>query len=72
MHITTGMRDVDVRQSRLAESIETASSLLRSSGKIEDAVALFRLRIKIREGLSYEEAKVIFEKHTQGILCVEL
>ncbi len=64
MHIPQGFVKLDARQVRLAGSVETPASLVRDAGNETVAVALFRLRTKIREGLSYEEAKPIFDQHT--------
>lgn len=68
MHIPKGIVKFDNRRLQLADFIEIAAARLRGDGKEDEAVALFRLRIKIRKGLSYEEAKPIFDKHTKSIL----
>jgi hypothetical protein len=68
MNIPQGLISLDVRRVRLADLIEMAAASLRGDGKESDALALFRLRIKIREGLSYEKAKSIFDKHTKTYL----
>lgn len=66
MHI--GTFQVHAPSIQLIDSIEVVAALARSQGKEEDAVALFRLRIKIREGLPYNEAKALFDLHTKGLL----
>lgn len=63
MHIPLGVVSPDVKSLNLAELIEVSASTAREEGRKEDATALFRLRIKIREGLPYDEAKKIFDKH---------
>ena len=68
MNIPQGSVNLDVRQLRLIDSIEAASASLRKEGKDKDAVALFRLRSKIREGFSLDEAKSIFDIHTKTLL----
>lgn len=68
MKIPQGIVELDIKCMKLADSISIASATLRGNGQEADAIALFRLRIKIREGLSYEEAKPIFDKHTKNIL----
>jgi hypothetical protein len=68
MYIPQGILTLDVGRLKLAESIELAASSVRSKGKEDEALALFRLRTKIREGLSYEEAKPIFDKYTKNLL----
>lgn len=68
MRIPQGVVKLDVRSLQLVDSLQMAATLLRGEGREEDAIALFRLRTKIREGLSYEEAKPIFDKHTKSIL----
>lgn len=68
MNIPHGIIEFDIRRLQLAGFIEIAAAGLREDGKEEDAIALFRLRTKIREGLPYEEAKLIFDKHTKSIL----
>lgn len=68
MNIPHGVIRLDIKRLQLADFIEIAAAGLRENGKEEDAVALFKLRTKIREGLSYEEAKLIFDKHTKSIL----
>jgi hypothetical protein len=68
MNVPQGVVKLDVRLLQLVDSLEIASILLRREGREEDAVSLFRLRIKIREGLSYENAKPIFDKHTKSLL----
>lgn len=67
MHIPQRVAQLDVRSLQLVDYIEIAAASLRAEGKEEDAIALFRLRTKIREGLSYEEAKPIFDQHTQSL-----
>lgn len=67
MRIPQGVVKLDVRSLQLANLIEMANNLLRAEGREEDAVTLFRLRTKIREGLSFEEAKPIFDKHTKTL-----
>ena len=69
MNFPKGIVEVDVKRLKLAGLIEIAAASLRGDGKEDEAIALFRLRIKIREGLSYEEAKPIFDKHTKSILA---
>lgn len=63
MYIPKGVIKLDIESLKLIELIEVASSTAREESREEDAVALFRLRIKIRNGLSYSEAKNIFDKH---------
>jgi hypothetical protein len=66
MRIPSGVFQIDLASLKLAELIEFASSNARAEGREEDAMELFRLRIRIRErGLTYEEAKVIFDKHAK-------
>lgn len=65
MYIKSGIVDVDIALLKLSESIEYASSIARSEGREDDAMELFRLRIRIREGLPYMEAKVIFDRHAK-------
>lgn len=72
MFISKKSLKMDERSLQLADSVETASTLLRGKGREEDAISLFRLRIKIREGLPYELAKPIFEEHTKSILRKKL
>lgn len=67
MIILQGFVKLDVRRSQLAEFIGVANIILREVGKEENAVALFRLRTKIREGLFYEAAKPIFNQHTKSL-----
>jgi hypothetical protein len=67
MIIHLGTVQPKMQEMELAHSIEMASTYARAAGREADAMALFRLRIKIREGLSYEEAKVIFDQHTEGL-----
>lgn len=67
MNIPKGIVIVDVSRLRLASLIEIASAGLRDAGNEDDAIALFRLRTKIRGGLSYEEAKPIFDEHTKTL-----
>ncbi len=67
MHIPSGKVNIDMRSLKLAELIEVTASIARNEGREEDAVSLFRLRIKIREGLPYNDAKEIFDKHTNNL-----
>ena len=67
MRIPQGTITLDLKQAQLADSVEVVASLLRSEGKELEALALFRLRTKIREGFSYEEAKQIFDEQTKNI-----
>lgn len=68
MNIPQGTFNLDVRVLKLIDLVEVASSSLRTQGNEEDALALFRLRIKMREGLPFEQAKVLFDKHTNSLL----
>lgn len=68
MNIPQGAIQLDMRRVELVNLIEIAAASLREKGKEEEATSLFRLRIKIREGLSYEKAKSIFDKCTQTLL----
>lgn len=67
MHISSEKVFIDIRSIKLAELIEVTASIARNEGREEDAVSLFRLRVKIREGLSYNDAKKIFDKHTNNL-----
>ncbi len=67
MNIPQGVVSLDVRPQRLIGYIEVAAASLRGKGEETSAIALFRLRIRIREGLSYEEAKPIFDQHTLSL-----
>jgi len=67
MNIPQGVIKLDVRRVKLIDLIEMATASLREKGEEEEAVSLFRLRTKIREGLSYEKAKSIFDKCTQTL-----
>lgn len=58
---------LDVRLLQLVDSIETSIIFLKEKEKEKNAIALFRLWTKIREGLSYEKAKPIFDKHTKTL-----
>lgn len=68
MHIPQSFVKLDVRLLRLVNYIDTATPLLKGEGEEESAIVLFRLRKKIREGLSFEKAKPIFDKHTKSLL----
>ena len=67
MNIPLGFVHLDSRVLQLIQSIEVVSSIARKEGKENNAIALFRLRREIREGLSYEQAKVIFDNQTKDI-----
>ncbi len=67
MNIPHGVVIMDVRRIQLIDSVEVAAASLREIGEDAGAVALLRLRTKVREGLSFEEAKVIFDEHTKTI-----
>ncbi len=67
MNILQGVVRVNLGREQLINSVEIASASLRRAGKEADAVSLFRLRARMRQGLSYEEAKPIFEKLTQTL-----
>ena len=58
---------IEIRLLRLIDLIEPAASVLRANGKESEAVDLFRLRAKIREGLSFEESKPLFDKYTKNL-----
>lgn len=68
MNIPKGIIKLDVRRLKLIDQVEMAATSLREKGEEDEAILLFRLRIKIREGLSFEEAKSIFDKHTKNFL----
>lgn len=57
----------DVNNLKLVDQIEMASAAARKKGREQDAVALFRLRQQIRQGLPFAEAKQIFDEHTKGL-----
>ena len=67
MNTPLGFVHLDLKSSHLAQSIEVVSSIARQEGKENEAVALFRLRREIREGLSYKKAKVIFDNQMKDI-----
>ncbi len=67
MHIPQRVAQLDVRSLQLVDYIEIAAASLRGKGEETSAIALFRLRTKIREGLSYEEAKPIFDEHSKTL-----
>lgn len=67
MNIPQGVVSLDTRPQQLIDCIEIAAASLRGKGEEVCAIELFRLRIKIREGLSYEEAKPIFDEHTKTL-----
>ena len=67
MNIPLGFVHLDLQSVHLAQSVEVVSSIARQEGKENNAIALFRLRREIREGLSYEKAKVIFDNQTKDI-----
>ncbi len=58
---------LDVRRAQLINFIEIASASLREVEEEANAIALFRLRTKIREGLSYEEAYPAFFQYTKNL-----
>ena len=58
---------LDVRQIKLVESIGIANAALRNKGREREASTLCRLRTKIREGLSFEEAKPFFDLQAKSL-----
>lgn len=68
MNIPQGVARVNLKQEQLINSVEIASASLRRAGKEADALSLFRLRARMRQGLSYGEAKPIFDELTRTIL----
>ena len=63
MKFPQGFVRLDIRSLQLIDSAEIAATSFREKGNEVDAIALFRLRTRIRQGLSFEEAKPIFDKH---------
>lgn len=68
MNIRKNIPVLDQRILGLIDLIEMASASLRSQGKEVDAIALFRLRASVREGLPFMEAQAIFEEHTKSVM----
>ena len=64
MHFPQKAVKLNVQQLQLIDSIEVAAASLRELGNENEAISLFRLRIKIREGIPFEGAKTLFEKLT--------
>lgn len=68
MNFPHGVVRLDTRCTQLIDSIEIAAASLREVGKESEAISLFRLRARIREGLPFEDAKSIFDEKTKTLL----
>lgn len=68
MNIPSHVPVFDERILKLTGLVEIAAASLRSQGKEEDAIALFRLRIRMRKGLPFEQSQAIFDEHTKTVV----